>query len=830
MVHNYMMCALLGQGSYGKVHEGIDITTGRRVAVKAIQRDKVKKVKGALQAVEQEIMIMRQLCGRRFGKACSTHAGIRDSDPDDELYALQLYDVIRTPKVIYIVMERAFGTLDALLDCQVNRVLPLETTQFVFRQLMLGVEWLHARGVIHKDLKPSNIMISLSGGVKLVDFGVSEVLSLYSKSNTCHSSQGTPMFQAPEVVSGKPFSGPPSDVWSCGVILYLMVTGSLPFNGNGLYQLMQNIKRAEFSMANVPDACRKLVKAMLDKDPTTRMKVDDILYQPWVGRMVPINTLGNPLIWCGSKAALVPHLSTKGFEQFNDDGASDGETAFSGACSMPFGPLSMPVTNEFEMQLNSLQVHSQGINFASMNASRRLVAESSALRKESVGSTGAGQHLPGFADVMTVEDHAHSTLAASPPRLRLGPLGLPAAAASHPLPPSSQHTAPLSGALSAIFHTEYFHFPQSASFSTALDRPGREPKDPKGKLLLKLKAAKTSNPLLPAAHVFGTMTMDDALLGQRPESPKPTGQRSFVRFSGHPNGNGKLSLAGDAAADSLPPAGSSNYGGAGAADDLPSPPKHFRLSGAGARSAPGASTTSARPGETVSSHGAEDGAPETAVSYFRPRSQSHPMVGTGPVAGPAEHFIEVEAEEEHPPEEYSGYHSMAEVLPTSGLLIRPTHHFQAAISDVMVSTEPMGQDHSVQNFVTCGTKANERLLMPSDVNVEAVIKAILAGKTNREYRCSKAMRTILDNLKGGGCIHVACTDRDHIFSPSPIDLNVAICPIMRANSRLLFIAYLQRLSHAQPPDPAPDAGAGPPSPTSPPADDPSTTCQFCAVM
>ena len=339
-----MLCALLGEGSFGKVREGIDIYTGKRVAIKAIHQHKLRRVTGAAEAVEREIRIMRQLSqsiSRGVSRPDRVGGCIRGEE-EEQLYIPKLYDVLQTRKVTYIVMERAFGTLESLMNCQMNRMLPQTTTRSVFRQLMLGIEWLHSKGVIHKDIKPANIMVSLSGTIKLADFGVSDRLSTYEPSNRCSGDKpaGTPKFQPPEIVNAAEFfDGPKYDVWSCGVTLYNMLTGRLPFDGAVLHQLFASIRSKDFSPDGIPDRCLPLLQGMLAKDPAARLAVHDILQHEWVGRMAPVEHDQDPLVWCLDNAAVVPCLSTHGFDDWQEPESDGAETVPFSAADGPHSPV-----------------------------------------------------------------------------------------------------------------------------------------------------------------------------------------------------------------------------------------------------------------------------------------------------------------------------------------------------------------------------------------------------------------------------------------------------------------------------------------------------------
>eukprot|EP00906_Rhabdomonas_costata_P023452 RCo033743 len=320
-VGQYVLGQCLGEGSFGKVREAFHLRSLRKVAIKVVRKRPLLRIKGALAQLEQEIMILRQLSGGLH--AASEEGGTQAGDQNTSSRVLQLFEVFRTAESIYLVMEWALGSLQNLLEAQLSQTLPEPSARHVFRQLMLAVELLHSRGIIHKDIKPSNIMITPDFCIKLADFGSCEVLSLYLKSRRCYRTQGTPAFQCPEIAKGvEYFDGPKSDVWSCGVTLFLMLTGRLPFRGRGLYKLFKSIAGSELSRRGLPADCAPLLEQMLDKDESRRLSVTEVLAHPWLdGPSSPSLScprLGLPdpgdgsfpgsVVWCLCNPEYVPHI------------------------------------------------------------------------------------------------------------------------------------------------------------------------------------------------------------------------------------------------------------------------------------------------------------------------------------------------------------------------------------------------------------------------------------------------------------------------------------------------------------------------------------------
>jgi 5'-AMP-activated protein kinase catalytic alpha subunit len=149
----------------------------------------------------------------------------------------------------------------------------------IFQQIIFGVEYLHTHQVSHRDLKPENILLDADNNVKLADFGLSNIMK---DGIFLYSSCGSPNYAAPELISGKYYNGASIDIWSCGVILYTLLTGCLPFNEKTTSRLYKKIRDCSYRMPeNVPEAAKDLIYRMLQKDPLDRISIAEIKQHSW---------------------------------------------------------------------------------------------------------------------------------------------------------------------------------------------------------------------------------------------------------------------------------------------------------------------------------------------------------------------------------------------------------------------------------------------------------------------------------------------------------------------------------------------------------------------
>ncbi|KAK8466886.1 hypothetical protein PHAVU_008G184400 [Phaseolus vulgaris] len=205
-------------------------------------------------------------------------------------YVVRLYEVLASRTKIYIILE--FITGGELFDKIVShgRLSEADSRRY-FQQLIDGVDYCHSKGVYHRDLKPENLLLDSQGNIKISDFGLSAFpeQGVSMLRTTC----GTPNYVAPEVLSHKGYNGAPADVWSCGVILYVLLAGYLPFDELDLTTLYSKIEKAQFSCPTwFPVGAKSLMHRILDPNPEHRITIQQIRNDEWFQKgYVPVSLL-----------------------------------------------------------------------------------------------------------------------------------------------------------------------------------------------------------------------------------------------------------------------------------------------------------------------------------------------------------------------------------------------------------------------------------------------------------------------------------------------------------------------------------------------------------
>ena len=265
-VGKYDLGRTLGEGTFGKVKHAVNQESQEAVAIKVLDKEKIQKQNMGNQ-IKKEISIMKMVKHK---------------------YIVGMIEVLASKSKIFIVLELVTG--GELFDKIVrDGKLAEDQALFYLGQLVEGVSYCHKLGVCHRDLKPENLLLDESGNLKISDFGLS---SLYvgdangdgaSRTEILHTTCGTPNYVAPEVLADKGYDGKKADVWSIGVILYVLIAGFLPFDESSIVALFGKIQAADFTYPKwFSMEVRGVIDKMLVADPANRLTLKDIKANPWL--------------------------------------------------------------------------------------------------------------------------------------------------------------------------------------------------------------------------------------------------------------------------------------------------------------------------------------------------------------------------------------------------------------------------------------------------------------------------------------------------------------------------------------------------------------------
>ncbi|RLM57688.1 CBL-interacting protein kinase 32 [Panicum miliaceum] len=270
-VGKYELGRTIGEGTFAKVRFAKNTETGEPVAIKILDKEKVLKHK-MVEQIKREISTMKLI----------KHPNV-----------VRIYEVMGSKTKIYIVLEYATG--GELFDIIANhgRMREDEARRY-FQQLINAVDYCHSRGVYHRDLKksisesklrysqPENLLLDSYGNLKVSDFGLSALSQQIKDDGLLHTTCGTPNYVAPEVLEDQGYDGAMADLWSCGVILFVLLAGYLPFEDSNLMTLYKKISNAEFTFppwTSFP--AKRLLTRILDPNPMTRITIPEILEDEW---------------------------------------------------------------------------------------------------------------------------------------------------------------------------------------------------------------------------------------------------------------------------------------------------------------------------------------------------------------------------------------------------------------------------------------------------------------------------------------------------------------------------------------------------------------------
>ena len=255
-IEYYKIGKVLGKGAFGKVNLAIHRLADKFVALKSINKSYLNE-EASKKKVMQEFNILRR----------TRHENI-----------VRLFESFESPKHIVFVME-VCGAGDLLTYVRKRRKLKEDVAKYIFKQIVAGIKYVNQKGILHRDIKLDNILLTSEGRVKICDFGVSK---LAKPGDIMMEQCGTPAYIAPEVFEGKGYEGYASDIWSAGVVLYAMLYGTVPFKASNMTDLQKQIVKGKTTFKEeISEDAMDLLKSILTLDPVKRASSSKILNHPW---------------------------------------------------------------------------------------------------------------------------------------------------------------------------------------------------------------------------------------------------------------------------------------------------------------------------------------------------------------------------------------------------------------------------------------------------------------------------------------------------------------------------------------------------------------------
>ncbi|CAL1358780.1 unnamed protein product [Linum trigynum] len=260
----YELGRMLGHGTFAKVYHARNLQSGKSVAMKVVGKEKVIRV-GMMDQIKREISVMKMV----------KHPNI-----------VELHEVMASKSKIYIAMELVRG--GELFSKIARGRLREDAARVYFQQLISAIDFCHSRGVYHRDLKPENLLLDEEGNLKVTDFGLSAFSEHLKQDGLLHTTCGTPAYVAPEVIGKKGYDGAKADLWSCGVILYVLLAGFLPFQDDNLVAMYRKIYRGDFKCPPwFSSESRRLITKLLDPNPASRITISKVMESSWFRKSIP---------------------------------------------------------------------------------------------------------------------------------------------------------------------------------------------------------------------------------------------------------------------------------------------------------------------------------------------------------------------------------------------------------------------------------------------------------------------------------------------------------------------------------------------------------------
>lgn len=264
----YQLGHILGRGSFAKVYYAKSLQDNSSVAIKVIEKPSNSDPNMEPRLI-REVSVMRRL---------NNHPNI-----------LKLHEVMATKTKIYLVMELAKGG-ELFTKLSRRGRLSESTCRTYFQQLVSTVHFCHQNGVAHRDLKPQNLLLDGCGNLKVSDFGLSALPEQIRGDGMLYTACGTPVYTAPEVVRRNGYDGAKADAWSCGVILFVMLVGYLPFQDSNIANLYKKISKREINFPVwISTSVRNIIYRLLDPNPNTRLGVEVLMGLSWFKKSLQRN-------------------------------------------------------------------------------------------------------------------------------------------------------------------------------------------------------------------------------------------------------------------------------------------------------------------------------------------------------------------------------------------------------------------------------------------------------------------------------------------------------------------------------------------------------------
>ena len=255
-INFYKYGRLLGKGAFGKVNLALHVASGKLVAIKSFNKSNLltyhskKKIKIEIEALSKL------------------------NNP----FCTQIYDSFQTDTHILIVME--YICADLISFIKKRGKISENIAKLIFKQMIKGLKYIHKSNIVHRDIKLDNLLIDLTNTIKICDFGVSKILK---KGDVMYEHCGTPAYIAPEIIEDKGYEGFSCDIWSAGITLYYMLSGSQPFKGKDIEEIQSLIFKGNYDkIKDVSEEVNDLISKMLKVNPKERISIDDILKHPWI--------------------------------------------------------------------------------------------------------------------------------------------------------------------------------------------------------------------------------------------------------------------------------------------------------------------------------------------------------------------------------------------------------------------------------------------------------------------------------------------------------------------------------------------------------------------